>query len=70
MTTLTIKSDSERKLLLLVQLAEELGLEVNVDGFEELEKSVGITAEDTGINVTEVDDQFELEKNFFRYIDN
>jgi hypothetical protein len=37
MTTLTIKSNSDRKTLLLVQLAEELGLSVKTDNFVELD---------------------------------
>jgi hypothetical protein len=37
MTTLTIKSNSDEKTLLLVQLAEELGLFVKTDDFVELD---------------------------------
>ena len=36
MTTLIIKSDSDKKTHLLMQLAEELGLSVKANDFEEL----------------------------------
>jgi hypothetical protein len=36
MTTLIIKSDSEKKTRLLIQLAEELGLSASANDFEEL----------------------------------
>ena len=36
MTTLTIKSGSKKKTLLLMQLAEELGLSAEANDFEEL----------------------------------
>ena len=36
MTTLIIKSDSDKKTMLLTQLANELGLLVNANDFEEL----------------------------------
>jgi hypothetical protein len=43
MTTLIIKSGSEKKTLLLVKLAEELGLPVSANSFEEMEVKAMVT---------------------------
>jgi len=51
MTTLTIKSDSDKKTRLLIELAEELGLSASAKDFEELDmnamvKGIGRRATD------------------------
>jgi hypothetical protein len=51
MTTLIIKSNSDKKTRLLMELAEELGLTVDADSFEELDinamvKGIGRKATD------------------------
>ncbi|WP_214071459.1 hypothetical protein [Mucilaginibacter sp. dw_454] len=43
MTTLIIKSNSERKTQLLIQLAEELGLSAKMQNFEELDVNAMVT---------------------------
>ena len=70
MTTLTIKSNSERKILLLVQLAEELGLSINVDSFDEAREQTITSTTEAEIEFAEDTNASELEKNFFRYMDN
>ncbi len=74
MTTLTIRSDSERKTLLLIQLAEELGLPVitqnaNVD----IKRTDGKIADAELINYFTKESSTEtvfLDETFSRYIDN
>jgi hypothetical protein len=43
MTTLIIKSNSEKKTRLLMQLAEELGLSAKTQNFEELDVNAMVT---------------------------
>ena len=76
MTTLIIKSDSDKKTHLLMQLAEELGLSVKANDFEELNltsmvKGIGRKATDEelidylskGIDAEPI----RLEKAFSKY---
>jgi hypothetical protein len=76
MTTLIIKSDSEKKTLLLKQLAEELGLSTITKDFEELDansmiKGIGRKATDEELIDylnKDVDDQpVNLEIAFSKY---
>jgi hypothetical protein len=53
MTTLIIKSNSEKKTKLLIKLAEELGLQVSANQFEELD----INAMVRGIGRKATDDE-------------
>jgi len=76
MTTLIIKSDSEKKTRLFVQLAEELGLSASVNDFEEL----GVNAMIKGIGRKATDEELldylsrglddepiDIEKAFSKY---
>ena len=78
MTTLIIKSNSEKKTQLLIQLAEELGLSAKTQNFEELD----INAMVTGIGRKATDEELidylnneldaspvSLQKAFSKYID-
>ena len=78
MTTLIIKSNSEKKTQLLIQLAEELGLSAKAQHFEELDLNAMVT----GIGRKATDEELmdyltkeldsspiSLEKAFSKYID-
>ena len=78
MTTLIIKSDSEKKTLLLIQLAAELGLSAKANELEELD----IKAMASGIGRKATDDELidylskqsdvkpiSLEAAFSKYMD-
>lgn len=76
MTTLIIKSDSEKKTRLLIQFAEELGLSASANDFEEL----NINAMVTGIGRKATDEELadylgkdpgtplNIEKAFSKYL--
>jgi len=79
MTTLIIKSDSEKKTLLLLQLAKELGLSAKANESEELDKN----SMATGIGRKATDEELmdylskqseakpiSLEVAFSKYMDN
>jgi len=76
MTTLIIKSDSDKKTRLLIQLAEELGLSASAKNFEELDvismvKGIGRKATDEElINYLSKDidaKPLDIEKAFLKY---
>ena len=77
MTTLIIKSNSDKKTQLLIQLAEELGLSAKAQNFEELDLNAMVT----GIGRKATDEELmdyltkeldsspiSLEKAFSKYI--
>jgi len=75
MTTLIIKSNSDKKTLLIKQLAEELGLSVSTDDFQELDinsmvKGIGRKAankELTGYLSKDGGEPINFEEAFIKY---
>lgn len=78
MTTLIIKSDSDKKTNLLIRLAEELGLEAQTQDFKELTandmiRGIGRKATDEELMAYLLQDKdtalLSLEEAFSKYLD-